>query len=98
MKKNVMLSLSKHLYRAARVTNTSGAVEMLRQAQHDVLSYTYCFARVQFSTPCCSARQHVAQDFERFYFAQALDVKLVVADEHGQQLTAHLAVGNRGAG
>ena len=32
-----MLSLSKHLYRAARVTNPMKAVEMLRQAQHDVL-------------------------------------------------------------
>jgi len=32
-----MLSLPKHLYRAARVTNLNGVVEMLRQAQHDVL-------------------------------------------------------------
>jgi hypothetical protein len=30
-----MLSLSKHLYHAVGVTNPSGVVEMLRQAQHD---------------------------------------------------------------
>lgn len=32
-----MLSSSKHLYRAARVDNSNGTAEMLRQAQHDVL-------------------------------------------------------------
>jgi aryl-alcohol dehydrogenase-like predicted oxidoreductase len=32
-----MLSLSKHLARIARISTPSGAVEMLRQAQHDVL-------------------------------------------------------------
>jgi hypothetical protein len=29
--------LSKHLYHADEVSNSSGVVEMLRQAQHDVL-------------------------------------------------------------
>jgi len=36
-----MLSLPKHLYRAVRITNPSGASEMLRQAQHDVLLVAY---------------------------------------------------------
>jgi hypothetical protein len=35
--KNVMLSLPKQLYRASWINNLSGVVEMLRQAQHDVL-------------------------------------------------------------
>ena len=32
-----MLSLPKHFCHAARITNSSGVAEMLRQAQHDVL-------------------------------------------------------------
>ena len=37
--KNVVLNAVKHLYRTARSTNLSGAVEMLHCVQHDVLSY-----------------------------------------------------------
>ena len=33
-----MLSPPKHLYHAVEVTNLNGVVEMLRRAQHDVLS------------------------------------------------------------
>ncbi len=36
-----MLSLPKHLARIVRFTNSSGAVEMLRQAQHDILLLIY---------------------------------------------------------
>jgi len=36
-KQNVVLSWPKHLYCAARSSTPSGAMEMLRQAQHDVL-------------------------------------------------------------
>jgi len=39
VKKNVMLSLSKHLARIVGVSNPGGASEMLRQAQHDVLLF-----------------------------------------------------------
>ncbi len=43
-----MLSLSKHLYHATRVSNSYEAVEMLRQAQHDVL-----VAGWKIATPLC---------------------------------------------
>ena len=46
-----MLSLPKHLYRAIRVSNPSGAVEMLRQAQHDVLFWVIVFLISLLPTP-----------------------------------------------
>ena len=45
-----MLSLPKHLYRAAGVTNPTGVVEMLRQAQHDVL-FGFFLLLCLFPTP-----------------------------------------------
>jgi hypothetical protein len=38
-----MLSLPTHLARIVRISYPSGASEMRRQAQHDVLLFLYCF-------------------------------------------------------
>jgi hypothetical protein len=43
-----MLSLSKHLYRTIE-RHCNGAVEMLRQAQHDDRNLSYAFSELPFT-------------------------------------------------
>jgi hypothetical protein len=52
-----MLSLSKHLYRAARVTTANDSGEMLRFAQHDVLfdPENRALSRLAYQMRACSA-------------------------------------------
>ena len=80
-----MLSPAKHLYHAARVTNSSGANKVLRGAQHDVLFYL-CLAWLALL-----ARPALAQD-------AVLRGRVLDADTHQPIPNAQIGIGNNKLG